>query len=80
MYLQSQGLISDKGVKIGRIVSTSSADMIVEPHRSITGNTGIYQMFDLSSSTSAQLSEFGWAFINPSAVYDSVELWYKKTK
>ena len=43
----------------------------------INGNEGGHQIVNLNSSTSAQLENEGWVFVNPSAIYKSTEEWYK---
>lgn len=78
LYLQTKGLIDDKGVAIGMAVATSGGKTKFYPHKPITGTDDSYQLFDLTASTSAQLGESGWAFVNPSIIYNSVENWYKK--
>ena len=75
LFLYNDGRISDKGHKIG---FGSKPKVIVQDHKEILGNKAGFRLRDLDSSTSAQLSEDGWAFINPSSIYRSTEEWYYK--
>lgn len=78
LYLQTEGLIDDNGRKIGFAIATEGAQIKFIPHKAIHGEVGAYQLFDLSSSSSAMLGKNDWAFVNPSVIYDSVQKWYKK--
>ncbi len=73
LFLDGMGKIDDRGTKIGLTITTSN---IPPPHQLILGDRGSYQIFDLSSSSSAQLAEEGWAFVNPSQIYKSTQEWY----
>jgi len=77
LYLQTEGLTDDNGRKIGMVISADSK-LKFSPHSAIFGGAGGYQLLDLSASSSAVLQKSKWAFVNPSAIYDSVEYWYKK--
>ena len=72
LYLDADKRIDDKGKKIGMTITTSEIPL---PHPSIFGEKGGYQLYDLTSSTSADLDSAGWAFVNPSAIYKSTEEW-----
>ncbi len=72
LYLDADKRIDDSGKKIGIAIQTPTSPVDNIP---IIGTQGSYQWFDLSSSTSAELSDFGWAFVNPSAIYKSTEEW-----
>ena len=77
LYLQTENLISDDGIRIGMTVASIGAQKIFVPHKSIDGEVGAYQLFELSASSSADLGVAQWAFINPSQVYKSVEDWWR---
>lgn len=74
LYLNTDKKISDNGLKIGMVLATTSGQF---KQPIVAGNNTGYQILDLSSSTSAQLKNEGWIFINPSAIYKSTEEWYK---
>lgn len=78
MYLQADNLIDDNGYRIGVYPATTSADLNISDFEAISGNVNEIQLYDLHSSTSAELSKREWSFVNPSATYDSVVDWYKK--
>lgn len=75
LYLEQGGKINDNGKKIGFYIATSETNF---DHPAIIGSKGTYQILNLDSSTSAQLSKEGWALINPSQIYRSTIEWYKK--
>lgn len=77
MFLHNEQKLDRKGVKVGLIIADKDSDF-KHHFPSFIGQTGGYQFFDLSSSTSAQLSANGWALIDPKTVYDSIQNWYKK--
>jgi hypothetical protein len=60
LFLDQNGLIDDKGIKIGLGKQSSS---------------GEYQLFDLSSSSSAEIKASGWAAVNPSYIFKATEEW-----
>ena len=72
LYLDADKRIDDNGKKIGLTITTS---IIPLPYPSFFGEKGAYQLYDLSSSSSAELDQAGWAFVNPSAIYKSTEEW-----
>lgn len=72
LYLDSDKRIDDRGKKIGMTITTSVVPL---PYPAVFGEKGGYQLYDLSSSTSAELKRAGWAFVNPSAIYKSTEEW-----
>lgn len=74
LYLNSDRKISDNGIKIGVMIATISGEF--KQSIVVDDKTG-YQILNLSSSTSAQLKNEGWIFINPSAIYKSTEEWYR---
>ncbi len=78
LYLENSRLIDDKGIKVGLVVRTSKMSKMTAFHSVIGGDRGGYEIFNLNSSNSAELSKEGWAFINPSQIYKSTVLWYKK--
>ncbi|MDP3940890.1 MAG: glycosyltransferase family 39 protein [bacterium] len=74
LYLQVNGEISDDGYKIGFGSTTGVKKQI---HNEISGNLSGFRLRDLNSSSSAELSKEGWAFVNPSIVYHSTVRWYE---
>lgn len=72
LYLDADKRIDDRGKKVGMTITTSIVPL---PHPSIFGEKGGYQLYDLSSSSSAELGRAGWVFVNPSAIYKSTEEW-----
>ncbi|MDO8621151.1 MAG: hypothetical protein Q7R31_02630 [Candidatus Levybacteria bacterium] len=78
LYLENSHLIDDKGMKVGLVVRTSKMTAMTDFHSVVGGDRGGYEIFNLNSSTSAELSKEGWAFVNPSQIYTSTVLWYKK--
>lgn len=72
LYLDADKRIDDRGKKIGMTITTSIVPL---PYPTIFGENGGYQMYDLTSSSSAELDRAGWAFVNPSAIYKSTEEW-----
>lgn len=78
LYLNSEGLLKNDGHRIGVVVSTSSAIMPVVHFKPIYGNIRSLQIYDLNSSSSAELESAEWAPVNPSYIYESTVEWYKK--
>lgn len=78
LYLENSRLIDDKGIKVGLVVRTSKMNNMIAFHSVIGGDRGGYEIFNLNSSSSAELSKEGWAFVNPSQIYKSTVMWYKK--
>lgn len=77
LFLDIDKRIDDRGLKIGITIATSGSQF---KHPVILGERGGYQIFNLNSSTSAELSTEGWAFVNPSQIYRDTEDWYKGKK
>ncbi|GEM_PF-811020 len=75
LYLDVDNKIRDDGIKIGVGIITGQKRI---QHPAIYGTPGGYQLYDLSSSGSAQLSKEGWVLVNPSEVYRSTEDWQSK--
>ncbi|MEK7450629.1 MAG: hypothetical protein AAB662_01675 [Patescibacteria group bacterium] len=73
LYLDSDRKISDNGLRIGMTFATMSGEF---KQPIIVGDKTGHQILDLSSSTSAQLKNDEWVFINPSAIYKSTEEWF----
>lgn len=73
LFLDRDKRIDDRGLKIGLTIATSGSQF---KHPVILGDRGGYQILDLNSSTSAELSTEGWVFINPSQIYHSTQEWY----
>jgi len=74
LFLDQSGKISDNGKKIGFYITTSETEF---GYPAIIGKKGEFQIVNLDSSTSAQLSKEGWSFINPSQIYQATIEWYK---
>ena len=75
MLLYKDNKISDNGIKVGMFSSTISAEFSFSK---IYGNDTGYQIFNLNSSTSAQLKRGEWILIDPSKIYNSTENWHSK--
>lgn len=73
LFLDRDKRIDDRGLKIGLTIATSGSQF---KHPVILGDRGGYQILDLNSSTSAELSTEGWVFVNPSQIYHSTQEWY----
>lgn len=73
LFLDVDKKIDDRGLKIGVTIATSGSQF---KHPVILGERGGYQIFNLNSSTSAELSTEGWAFVNSSEIYRSTQEWY----
>ena len=76
LYLQTEGLLDDKVHRIGMVIVANSK-IRIDPHKTIHGGNGGYQLVDLTASESAELQKGRWAFVNPSVIYNSVQYWYK---
>jgi hypothetical protein len=72
LFLQVNNQLSDHGRRIGYGVFEKLS--ITSPSARFLSRD--FPLFDVQSSTSAQLSRAGWAFINPSTVYRSTVEWY----
>lgn len=77
LFLDEKEKLSDNGYKIG---FGSKPHVSIQAHKEIKGNKIGFVLRDLNSSSSAQLKEEGWSFINPSQIYKSTVEWYKKEK
>lgn len=75
LKLQEEGMIDDNGYKIGFGNIPKEERKIRKRVKEVDIS---YEVWGLEGSTSAQLKEEGWAFINPSQVYKSTVEWYKK--
>lgn len=73
LSLYANNKISDDGLKLGFRFSTNSAEFVTPR---VAGKAYGDQVVDLSSSTSSQLINDGWRFVNPSEIYRSTEEWY----
>lgn len=78
LYLSTHRKTNDDGRKIGVFVFYDKSKEEYVHHRTIYGQKGGYQMLDLSASSSAELQKAGWAPVNPSYIYNSVEKWFGK--
>lgn len=72
LFLDAEGKIRDDGRKVGLGLQSSKIEV---KNPALTGTPGGYQLFDLSSSSSAELIDFGWVFVNPSQIYKTTEEW-----
>lgn len=66
--------VDDEGKKIGLAVQTPK---VIIARKTIVGEEGGYQIFDLNSSSSAALERAGWINVNPSYIYNSTQNWRK---
>jgi hypothetical protein len=74
LYLNNNNLIDNNGYKLG----FPSTDPKERPHFTRLKETKAgYEVWDLNSSTSAQLINKDWRSVNPSAVYKTSADWYK---
>lgn len=76
-YLLVEGLTDSSGKRIGIAAATDGGQLDFIPHTLIHGEYGAEQVFDLSSSTAAELTEYGWFDRSPEYIYNSVQYWYK---
>ncbi len=75
LYLYRDGRLSDTGYKIG----FGSTDLKERPHFKMVKDIKLgFEIWDLNSSTSAQLRKSDWHSVNPSAVYKISADWYDK--
>lgn len=78
LFLYEKGKLDDGGYKIG---FGAFKDASLSAHPVIEGNKMGFDLWDLNSSSSAQLLKAGWSFVNPSEIYRATEEWYlKETK
>lgn len=75
LYLDVEDKIRDEGRRIGVVVATKSGEL---RYPIILGGKVGYQLLDLQSSSSLQLSRTGWARVNAKDIYLSTEEWYIK--
>jgi hypothetical protein len=76
MYLNVANKVSDGGKKIGLENFDKGSKMRIDLPLIIEDKLG-FQIYDLSSSSSATLLKDKWIFVNPSEVYRTSEQWYK---
>lgn len=77
MYMQYNNLLDINGYKIGFGKPSKKDDpKNVNSFKEIKGNTMGFNLMDINSSTSAQLTSTGWDPINPEFIYNSTESWY----
>ncbi|OGG29286.1 hypothetical protein A3A63_01820 [Candidatus Gottesmanbacteria bacterium RIFCSPLOWO2_01_FULL_46_9] len=74
LYLDTEGKIGDTGIKIG---FGGIPKYEAGHYPQIKGNEKDYALWELESSTSAQLREVGWENVNPSSIYRNATQWYK---
>ncbi len=77
MYMSKDNKIDDGGMKIG-LANFNSNDKMRKDLPIIINDKLGFQVYDLSSSTSAILLRDKWIFVDPSEVYKTSEEWYKK--
>lgn len=75
LFLSAENKIDENGRKIGIVVATKEAEF---DYSIIEGGKVGYQLIDLSSSTSGQLSESRWVRVNPEDIYQATQEWYYK--
>ena len=80
LFSHKDGMIADDGVKIGLVILNKESTASAVGHTSVWGIGDGYELFDLSSSTSAELNTQGWSLVNPHQMYDSGQYWYKNQK
>jgi len=77
MYMNKENRIDDNGMKIGLANFNEDSKMRIDLPLILEDKRG-FQVYDLSSSTSAILLRDKWIFVDPSEVYRTSEEWYKK--
>lgn len=80
LFSYKDGMIADDGVKIGLVILNKESTASAQGHTSVWGVGDGYTLFDLNSSTSAELATQGWSLVNPHQMYDSGQNWYTKEK
>jgi hypothetical protein len=80
LYLYNRNKIDDNGLRVGIVMATPGALLQFKAFPTIEGMPGGLQLVDLSSKDRQTLINNGWVSVNPSAVYNSVENWYKPKK
>lgn len=75
MYLEEKNLVAPDGVRVG--ISHPNPD--IDPSHKIlyTDAMGV-SLYDLTGSSSAQLGDGHWAYVDAEVIYQSVEHWYQK--
>lgn len=74
LYLDSVDKIDDNGYKIG-FGETPKYES--KYYSLIKENTNGYDLWDIESTSSAELKRVGWYNINPSYIYETTTQWYK---
>lgn len=74
LYLDSVDKIDDNGYKIG-FGETPKYES--KYYSLIKENTNGYDLWDIESTSSAELKRVGWYNINPSYMYETTTQWYK---
>lgn len=72
LFLSADGIINDQGKPISIVISTRSGEF---EYPVLHESEGGYQVLDLSSSSSAELTRSRWVLMNPSAIYKATEEW-----
>lgn len=79
LFVDAGQKINDNGRKIGLLrVSTKVESKFNNQKLQSKSEKVGYQLFDLSNMSKAELSKEEWMLINPSAVYNEIENWYKQ--
>lgn len=79
LYLDSRGILSDKGIPIGVSDFALGHAASMSAHVIVDSSLGI-SLIDLSASSEAKLKAAGWGRVNASDVHKSTVLWYKEEK
>ncbi len=74
LYLSASSKSQDNGHKTGVILIRLENKHIFQ-HQIILGENYSYQLYDLSSSSSAELSKEGWIKVTPNSIYHATEEW-----
>lgn len=77
LFLEEKNKISDSGIKIG-LISTSRRRQITDPVIYSLGKGKNEYVINLSSRSNKL--EKNWILVNPSAIYRSIQEWYKFKK
>ncbi len=77
LFLEEANKLNDNGYKIGIGNPLPQYRMF---HSKIKGASVGEDLWDINSSSSGELSKEGAKFVNPSAIYQDVEGWYKHKK
>lgn len=76
LYLNQDKIIDDEGMKIGFAVPDINSNMRKDFPR-IFYQEGFPEIYNLSSSNSAELLREKWKFVNPSEIHKTTVEWYK---